>query len=144
MQIWRTDADLRCWDPSLEPSDRKYGSLWGANPYASNFGAVGFARLCTPESWLSTWSGLSSNATLERAAPAIEQPALVMGYSGDPAVYRSDLERLMAWIPSSDKELHMRRGDHHGLALQAGEPLGRDEVGTLAASWIAQRFPVRL
>ena len=144
MQIWRTDADLRCWDLKLEPSDRKYGSLWGANPYASNFGAIGFARLCTPESWLSTWSGLSSNATLERAAPAIEQPALVMGYTGDPAVYRSDLERLMGWIPSSDKQLHMHRGDHHGLALQAGEPLGRDKAGTLAASWIAEHFPIRV
>ena len=143
IQIWRTDADLRSWDLALEPSDRKYGSLWGADPYASNFGAVGFARLCTPESWLSTWSGLTSNATLERAAPYIVQPALVIGYTGDPAVYRSDLERLTGWIPSSDKAMHMFRGDHHGLALKAGEPAGRDAAGALIGGWLAERFPVR-
>ena len=143
IQIWRTDADLRCWDLSLEPSDRKYGSLWGADPYASNFGAVGFARLCTPESWLSTWSGLTSNATLERAAPAIEQPVIVIGYTGDPAVYRSDLDRLMAWAPSGDKVLHMVRGDHHGLPLRAGKPAGRDVAGVLIGAWLAERFPVR-
>ena len=68
-QVWRTDADPRCFDLSLEPSDRAYGSLWGANPIVSNYGSVGFGRVCTPESWLSNWSALSSNASMERARP---------------------------------------------------------------------------
>jgi hypothetical protein len=68
INVWRTDADLRCFDLSIDPSDRKFGSLWGADPYASNYGAVGFARQCTPESWLSTWSALSSNASLAKTA----------------------------------------------------------------------------
>src|SRR5262249_23518869 len=62
MTVWRTDADPRCFDLSIDPSDRAYGTLWGRDPRASNYGAVGFARNCTPEAWLSTWSGLSSNA----------------------------------------------------------------------------------
>ena len=32
MTIWRTDGDLRCFDLSLDPSDRNYGSVWGRNP----------------------------------------------------------------------------------------------------------------
>src|SRR5258706_68467 len=53
-QVWRTDADLRCFDLHLEPSDRKWGTVWGADPFASNYGSVGFCRSCTAESWLSS------------------------------------------------------------------------------------------
>ena len=77
------DADLRCFDLSLDPSDRKYGSLWGTDPFASNYGAVGFARVCTPESWLSTWSGLSSQASFRRCAPAVKVPTLLVAFTGD-------------------------------------------------------------
>ena len=52
MQMWRTDADLRCWDVSLDPSDRAVGTLWGRDPWASNWGSVGFARL-HQHHWLS-------------------------------------------------------------------------------------------
>src|SRR5690606_37879555 len=41
--VWRTDADLRCFDLSLDPSDRKWGTVWGARPFVSNVGSVGFA-----------------------------------------------------------------------------------------------------
>ena len=32
MVVWRSDADLRCLDLSLDPSDRHPGSLWGKDP----------------------------------------------------------------------------------------------------------------
>ncbi len=48
----------------LDPSDRAYGSLWGTRPDWINYGAVGFGRVVSPEAWLSTWSALSSNATV--------------------------------------------------------------------------------
>lgn len=31
MTVWRTDADLRCFDLTLDPSDRHFGSLWGSD-----------------------------------------------------------------------------------------------------------------
>ena len=140
--IWRTDADLRCWDLSLEPSARKIGSLWGSDPYASNYGSVGFARLCTPESWLSTWSGLSSNASLERAAPAIQQPTLIATYTGDVAVYASDLAAIVAAVPAADKTVEAFAGDHHGQAMIKGETAGRDLAGKYIIAWLRERFPV--
>ena len=88
MTVWRTDADPRCFDLSIDPSDRAYGTLWGRDPRASsNYGAVGFARNCTPEAWLSTWSGLSSNAALAKTAPSIQQPTLLVEYTGDVSTF---------------------------------------------------------
>lgn len=140
LTIWRTDADLRCLDLSLDPSDRHPGSLWGRDPYASNYGAVGFARFCTPESWLSTWSGLASNASLARTAPAIVQPALVIEYTGDQACFPADVRAIYDAIAAHDKQ-HLRiRGDHHGRALQEGEEPGRYRAGRELAAWLRQRF----
>ena len=140
MTVWRTDADLRCLDLSIDPSDRHPGSLWGKDPYASNFGAVGFARFCTPESWLSTWSGLSSNATLALTAPAIIQPTLIIEYTGDQACFPADVRDIHNAINAQDKQ-HLRiRGDHHGRALLEKEEPGRYQAGRELASWLQARF----
>ncbi|WP_109477591.1 alpha/beta hydrolase [Paraburkholderia sp. C35] len=141
INVWRTDADPRCFDLAIDPSDRKFGSLWGSDPYLSNYGAVGFARQCTPESWLSTWSGLSSNATLEKTASSIVQPVLVVEYTGDQACFPGDVEKIYTSIASSDKR-HLRvRGDHHGRALSPEEEPGRLEAGKQLASWLKETFP---
>lgn len=139
--VWRTDADLRCFDLSLDPSDREFGSLWSADPMASNYGAVGFARQCTPESWLSTWSALSSNATLAKTAASITQPCLVVEYTGDQACFPGDVRRIVEAIASPSKQ-HLRvRGDHHGRALGPGEEPGRLEAGRRLAAWLCATFP---
>ena len=136
MTIWRTDADLRCWDLHLDPSDRNYGSLWGRDPFQSNYGAIGFARLCTPESWLSTWSGISSNAALARTAPAIQQPALMVHYTGDQTLFPSDAKGIFAAVGTSDKEIVAFRGDHHGRALKEEEADGREAAGAAIGEWL--------
>lgn len=138
--VWRTDGDLRCFDMSLDPSERKFGSLWGSDPYASNYGAVGFARQCTPESWLSTWSGQSSNASLAKTATSVTQPVLVVEYTGDQACFPGDVRHIVDAIASKNKR-HVRvRGDHHGRALAAGEEPGRYEAGRLLAQWLRETF----
>ena len=139
--VWRTDADLRCFDLTLDASDRKVGSLWGSDPYASNYGAVGFSRQCTPESWLSTWSALSSNASLAKTASSITQPVLVVEYTGDQACFPSDVQRIVDTIGSRTKQHHRVRGDHHGRALSADEAPGRLEAGQLLAQWLREQFP---
>lgn len=139
--VWRTDADLRCFDLSLDPSDRKYGLLWGADPFASNYGSVGFARTCSPESWLSTWSGLSSNAALSRTAPAISQPTLLIEYTGDQACFPTVIADIFQSIGSGEKQYHRVRGDHHGRALAEGEEPGRYQAGRLLQAWLRETFP---
>lgn len=143
MTIWRTDADLRCYDLSLDPSRRAYGSLWGRNPIASNYGSLGFARLCTPESWLSTWSGLSSRAVVETCAQAIEQPALMIVYSGDNCVFPSDLDAIYAGIRTTRKERARFDGDHHGRPLHPGEQGGQLPAGERLGTWLRDHFATR-
>lgn len=140
MTVWRTDADLRCFDLSMDPSDRKYGSLWGADPFASNYGSVGFARLCSPESWLSTWSGISSNALLAKTTSSIEQPSLLIEYTGDQACFPSIIRDIFEGIRASDKAHQRVRGDHHGRALGPDEKAGRYAAGRILQSWLQEKF----
>lgn len=138
--VWRTDADLRCWDTSLDPSDRLVGSLWGADPAISNLGNVGFGRVVTPESWLSTWSGLSSNASLEKCAGSIEQPLLLIEYTGDNCVFPADVAAIYESVRASCKERHRVRGNHHGQALDDGEVSGQQIAGQHLSRWLRETF----
>lgn len=140
VEIWRTDADLRAWDLSIDPSDRVFGSLWGANPAVSNLGSIGFARLCTADSWLSTWSGLSSNASMEQCAPAIEQPTLLIEYTGDSSTFPTENDALFGWIGTSDKQRFKFPGDHHGRPIRTGKASARPLAGSAIGRWVADKF----
>ena len=138
MEIWRTDADLRCWDLNLEPSARAYGSLWGGDPMKSNYGSVGFGRLCTPESWLSTWSARASNATIAKCGPEVEQPVCMIRYLGDNSVFESEAQALFAALRTSDKTRHDLPGNHHGRAIARGEPEGRPLAAQVCVDWLGE------
>jgi hypothetical protein len=140
LKLWRTDADLRCWDTSLDPSDRLVGSLWGGDPTVSNLGSVGFARLVTPESWLSTWSGLSSNASMEKCARSVVQPTLLIEYTGDNCVFPGDVDVMFASFATADKERHRVRGNHHGLPLGDGDVPGQMLAGQHLRAWLNAKF----
>lgn len=140
LTIWRTDADLRCWDLALDPSDRALGSVWGKDPFTTNYGVPGFGRLCTPEAWLSTWSGLTSNANLFVTAASIAQPCLQVEYSGDNTVFPSDGDAVFAAIATSDKRRARFRGDHHGRALKSGERAGREDASAAIVAWTRETF----
>ena len=139
-QVWRTDADLRCWDTSLDPSDRLVGTLWGADPAVSNLGSVGFARNVTPESWLSTWSGLSSNASMAKCVGDIEQPVLLIEYTGDNCVFPSDVKAIFEGLRSTNKRHERVRGNHHGMPVAEGDPPGQVIAGQLIQEWLNATF----
>ncbi|WP_250481227.1 alpha/beta hydrolase [Caballeronia sp. GAOx1] len=139
-QVWRTDADLRAWDTSIDPSDRKVGSLWGNDPFTSNWGSVAFGRVVTPESWLSTWSGLSSNASFAKCASAIELPTLLLEYTGDQCAFPEDFDRIYSDIAAKDKSRVKVRGNHHGMALTRDEPSGREVAGEHIGGWLNKTF----
>jgi len=139
--VWRTDADPRCFDLSLDPSERRWGSVWGSNPAVSNVGSVGFARVCTPESWLSTWSGISSRASFDSCGAGIEQPALVIYYTGDNSVFPSDVSAIFDTIATNDKTRVDIRGNHHGQSLRVDEPSGQELAAEAIIAWLSRRFP---
>jgi hypothetical protein len=138
-QVWRTDADPRCFDFSLDPSDRAYGTLWGANQVASNYGSVGFGRVCTPESWLSNWSAISSNASMQACAPDLRAPTLMIEYTGDNSVFPADAAAIFGWIGAADKTRHRIHGNHHGQAIRPDAPSGQLEAGRRIRDWLEAR-----
>ena len=128
MLIYRTDADPRYVDPSLEPSDRDYGSLWGRRPDIINYGAVGFSRMVSPAAWLSTWSGNTSQAEIARTGPRMTLPALVIEYTGDNAIFPSDTQHIVDSLGSRDISRAAIAGDHYGFPAESGRDGAVEEL----------------
>lgn len=137
--VYRTDADLRCVDLSLDPSDRPYGSLFGRRPDIINYGLVGFGRLTTPDAWLSTWSGLSTNAGFRQCGPEVTIPSLLVELSGDQGAFPLVSEAIFDSLGASDKTRHRVRGLHFGAPLGPGEPSGADSAAPIIIEWIRER-----
>lgn len=132
MHVYRTDADPRAVDRSLDPSDRDYGSIWGRRPDWINYGAVGFGRVVSPEAWLSTWSGLSSQAEIAVTGDRMTLPALQVVYAADNCIYPSDDDLIAESIATETFERATVPGDHYGFPVE----LGRDPATRLVADWI--------
>ncbi len=135
MLVYRTDADPRYVDLSLDPSDRDYGSLWGRRPDIINYGAVGFSRVVSPEAWLSTWSGLASQAEIATTGPAMTLPSLVVDYRGDNAIFPGDTEHIASSLGSKDLTRKSLPGDHYGFPAEQGRDGAVEEV----ISWLRSR-----
>ncbi|WP_236789590.1 alpha/beta hydrolase [Amycolatopsis sp. GM8] len=138
--VYRTDADPRNVDLSLDPSDRPYGSLFGKRPDLINYGQVGFGRLTTPEAWLSTWSGLSSNADFVRCAPGVTVPTLFVGLTGDQAAFPDDSRRMIDALGAEDLSTTQVRGLHFGGPIAEGEPTANELAAAEIAAWLTKRY----
>src|SRR5438046_9154677 len=75
--VYRTLADPRYLDPSLEPSPRPLGSIfsYGRAPLAGNY-RDGLGRLMSARGRLPAGAGLQSHAALEPPAPDVRRPTL--------------------------------------------------------------------
>ena len=137
---YRTDADPRYVDLSIDPNDRPYGSLFGRRPDLTNYGLVGFSRLTTPDAWLSTWSPTTSNANFERCAAGVHVPTIFVEFTGDQAALPEASERMFAALAAKDKTRARVRGAHFGQPLAPGEPTGYAAAAEVIGPWIRRRF----
>jgi hypothetical protein len=137
--VFRTDADPRTVDLSLDPSERPYGSLFGKRPDLINYGLTGFGRLTTPEAWLSTWSGLSSNASFTRSAPGVTVPTLFIELTGDQAAFPADSRQMIEALGAEDLTTATVRGLHFGGPIADSEPTGNELAATEIISWLSKR-----
>jgi pimeloyl-ACP methyl ester carboxylesterase len=144
LQIFRTDANPSTLDLSIEPSDRSLGSINSLRPDLTNYMDNGFARILTPRAWLSLWSGLSSRAVVLENLPKVVVPTLIVGFTGDNAILPSAGRAMFERSPAADKTLHYVKADHFGFHLPAHPNSGgRQEAGTIVATWLRERFPSR-
>ena len=132
--IYRTEADLRATDRSIDASKRDYGSLFSPRPDLFNYGPFGFARVLTPEAWLSTWSGLASRAEIPETGPRMTLPALVVGYTGDNGIFPSDTELIASSLGSPNVERGWADADHYGFPAETG----RDRALELIVDWLGR------
>src|SRR5205814_9921216 len=91
MVIYRTMANPAFVDRRIDPSPRAYGPLLSERPDLMNYAALGLARTCTPRAWLSTWSGLSSNADLVANVAGITEPTLLVHAARDREIFPPDI-----------------------------------------------------
>jgi pimeloyl-ACP methyl ester carboxylesterase len=141
MIIYRTEADLRAMDLSLDPSERDAGTLFSYRPDLSNYMEFGFGRVCTPRAWLSTWSAISSNADVLRNAPKVKVPSLVINYRSDNAIFPSDARAAFDALGATDKESDAVPGDHYGFGIGTQERSGAPEALKKVVAWLKARFP---
>lgn len=139
MSVFRTDADLRNLDLSLDPNQRPYGSLFGRRPDLTNYGLVGFGRLSTAEAWLSTWSGFATNADFVRCAPGVTVPTLLLEFTGDQASFPVDIRRMTNALGASDLTVRAAAGTHFGGPIEPGAPTGTSLAAVTIEEWLAAR-----
>lgn len=146
--IYRTLADPRYLDPSLDPSQRPLGSIfsYGRDPVVGNYGE-GLARVMSGRGWLSTWSGLRSNAALERTLPGVRVPTQVICPLADMDIYPGDCRRQLEASAATDKAYHELPWASHYLypagAEGAAWPHPQARVADeLILPWLRARWPV--
>jgi hypothetical protein len=129
--VYRTWADLRFLDLTIDPSERKAGCYAG-DAKRANYGPWGIGTTCTLRSWLSMWSLAESQC---RAAPhlaRVRTPALVVQSTADQGCYPSDAHAIFEALGTDDKQLEFVPGDHYLL----DPPNTRDQVADLIAEWL--------
>lgn len=139
LTTYRTDADLRNVDLSLDPNERPYGSLFGRRPDLTNYGLVGFGRLATAEAWLSTWSANTTNADFARCAPGVTVPSLLLELTGDQASFPADIARFRAALGADDVTVASVPGTHFGGPIAKGAPTGTELAAHVIDEWISRR-----
>jgi alpha/beta superfamily hydrolase len=147
MLVSRTMANPAFTDPSIDAdpggSAREYGSLLSDRPDLMNLTSMGLARVCTPRAWLSTWSGLSSNADLLTNVGAIRSPTLVVHATSDREVFFDrDARATYEASAAADRSLVRIEGARHYFEPPFGEKLTPDVDRLMDAvvPWIRERF----
>lgn len=133
---YRTMADPRFLDTSIDPNGRK--PLWSylGHPETVNSGPVGLARFSTLRSWLSQWSIDDARADSLRCGPAISVPFLAIECGADDAVPQPHTALVHAAVGSRDKTMHRVEGANHYFV---GQPEHLDIAANHVVGWLEDR-----
>jgi len=134
--IFRTGADPRHLDPSLDPNDRPPGTtIWG-DPRQLNYGANNIGRYTTITSYLSQWAS-TGNADGPNNLARCRAPVLSIEHTADASVVpvMNALWRGAAGAVPGRLTLEQLKGGTHYLA---GQPALVARTVELIAGWIGR------
>jgi pimeloyl-ACP methyl ester carboxylesterase len=132
--VYRTHADPRFLDLSIDPNDRAVGSVWGAGAAGArgvNYAASQMGRITSLTAWLSQWSPRSradGPANLARTSV----PTLLCTYTADQSTFPSTRASWLAAGGSRIRDVEIRSGDHY----LTGRPDLVAQVADAMADWI--------
>jgi pimeloyl-ACP methyl ester carboxylesterase len=132
--IYRTHADPRCLDLSLDSNDRQLGSVWGngaAGARAVNYAASQMGRITSLTAFLSQWSSQSradGPANLART----RVPVLLCTYTGDQSTFPSTRDAWMKAGGPRIRNVDIPGGNHY----LAGQPERVTQVADEMAGWM--------
>lgn len=128
--VYRTKADPRTLDLTIDPSDRAAGAIWG-DAGATNRQANGLARFCTARSFLSQWSQRLTRAHGPRCLADTKVPVLNMGYTADQAVFPGNIAEWAAAAKGRCEEYSVRGAGHY----PQDKPALVEEIAETLAAW---------
>lgn len=130
---YRTMADPRWLDPTLDPNDRAPNTCHLGEPRKANNLPTGLGRISTLRAWLSQWSAADSNADAVSHAARVSVPFLVVRNGADQACFPSDPDAVFAAVPHPDKQYVVVEGADHYYANQPGK---LDEAAGVVEAWL--------
>lgn len=110
--VYRTKADPRTRDLTIDPSDRTAGAIWG-DARTVNREANGLGRFCTARSFLSQWSLRLTRAHGPRCLADTKLPILNMGYTADSAVFPANVAEWTKAAEGRCTEYTVRGAGHY-------------------------------
>lgn len=132
--VYRTHADPRFLDLTIDANDRQVGSVWGAGAAGArgvNYAASQMGRVTSLTAWLSQWSPRSradGPANLARTSV----PALLCTYTGDQSTFPSTRAAWLAAGGDRIRNVDIPGGNHY----LAGQPALVEQVADAMAEWI--------
>jgi pimeloyl-ACP methyl ester carboxylesterase len=109
--IYRTHAEPRCVDLSLDANDRVPGSIWG-DAKAINYAANAFGRYTSLRAFLSQWSSRSRADGPDNLART-SVPVLLFTYTADASTFPSTRDLWMAAAKGRVRNVDIKGGDHY-------------------------------
>lgn len=132
--VYRTHADPRFLDLTLDANDRAVGSVWGsgvAGARSVNYAASQMGRVTSLAAWLSQWSP-SSRADGPGNLAKTSVPVLLCTYTADQSTFPSTRDAWLQAAAGRIRNVDIRGGDHY----LAGQPALVEQTADSMAGWM--------